>query len=256
VTDSRSARFLTTRWSVVLAAGGDAREPGVRDALETLAGQAWFPLYAYLRRRGESPEDAADLVQGLLARLLERGDLARLSPERGRFRSYLLTALDHYLANERERARARKRGGDRRVLSLDLETAEERLGLEPADGRTPELAFEALWARELLDRVLLELESEFERRGKVEVFRALLPCLGGAADALPYTEVARTLDSTEGAVKVAVHRLRTRYRELLRREIAETLPAPVLPGDVEDELRQLFRALGPEDAPKKTGDPK
>lgn len=246
--------FATTRWSLVLRAAQEASLPaGAREALEELCATAWFPLFTYLRRRGRDAEQARDLVQGFFASLLERGDLARLDPARGRFRSFLLTALEHFASNQGARARTRRRGGDRRTLSLDAVSAEERYALEPADHRTSEHAFERTWARALLDRAYAALEGEYERRGKLDLFRVLSPCLGGDLEAQPYAEIAAELDATPGAVKVAVHRLRARFRKLLRTEIAHTLPDASQEGGedpVEAEIRHLFEAL----APRKPGE--
>jgi len=231
--------FATTHWSVVVKAGGC--DPGAaRSALSLLCEGYWYPLYAFLRRRGSDREEARDLTQGFFADLLERGDLGTADPERGRFRSFLLASLKHFAANEHDRERALKRGGDRLRLSLDFEAAEGRYRLEPTDNRTPESLFEAHWARELLDRVVDGLRQEFVEEGKRELFDRLVPCLAGDAEAQPYAEISRALGMSEGAVKVAAHRLRSRFRASLRSEIAQTV---VDPGDVEDEIRSLFSAL-------------
>jgi RNA polymerase sigma-70 factor (ECF subfamily) len=244
-------RFHTTRWSVVLraggrsaAAGGAAEGPAREDAAEALARLAatyWFPLYAYARRRGLDRDDARDHTQGFFALLLERDDIARATPERGRFRSFLLTAFQHYLANEAERARAAKRGGGRAPLSIDARDADSRLALEPADPETPEKAFERAWARALLARTIESLRTNYAARGKAELFDALREHLIGGAEGTPYAELAQRLGHGEGALRVAVHRLRARYRAELRREVADTVADA---GDVEDELRRLFDALG------------
>lgn len=231
--------FATTRWSVVLAAGSPD-SPGARDALAQLCEHSWYPLYAFLRRRGHGPDEAQDLTQGFFADLLERGDLGRADPERGRFRSFLLGALKHYVANQRQASQAQKRGGGERPLSFEWSEAEGRFALEPEERHTPESLYNSSWARALLDSVLGHLEAEYEARGKRELFQQLAPCLGGHADALPYAEIARELGANEGTVKVAVHRMRGRYRQLLRAEIQETLAEG---GDVEQEIRDLFEAL-------------
>lgn len=231
--------FATTHWSVVLEAGGSDPD-AARDALSSLCEGYWYPLYAFLRRRGSRPEEAQDLVQGFFADLLDRGDLGRADPERGRFRSFLLGSLKHFAANEHERERARKRGGDRTQLALDFEAAEGRYKLEPRDDRTPERLFEAQWARALLDRVVDGLRVEYLEEGKRELFDRLLPCLGGELEAQPYAELGQSLEMTAGAVKAAAHRLRRRFRVRLRSEIAHTVAASA---DVEAEIQALFSAL-------------
>lgn len=208
-------------------------------ALEKLCQAYWYPLYAYVRRRGNSPEDAQDLTQKFFARLLERNAMAAVAPEKGRFRSFLLASLNHFLSDEWDKARAQKRGGGR-VISLDWQSAETRLGEIPVENFTPEKAFEHRWAITLLEQVYQRLGEEYRAQGKGTLFDALRTTLAGASDAAPYAELARQLDLTEGAVKVAVHRLRQRYRALLRDTIADTVSGP---DEVEDELRYLFRTL-------------
>ncbi|HEX6883016.1 MAG TPA: sigma-70 family RNA polymerase sigma factor [Planctomycetota bacterium] len=234
----RPGSFLTTRWSVVLA-GARAAPPERRAALEELARSYWYPLYAYARRRGHAPEEAADHTQGFFALLLEREDVARADPARGRFRAYLLTAFRNFLANQRELARARKRGGDRVALVLDAGEAEARLGHEPVERETPERAFERAWVRALLDRTLERLAAEQARIGRVALFERLRPMLTAGDDAPRFAQVAAELALSENAVKVAAHRLRKRFGELLRAEIAETVDDPA---EAEEELASLFRA--------------
>lgn len=229
--------FVTTHWSVVLTAGRKDT-PRARAALETLCQTYWFPLYAYVRRRGHSPEDAQDLTQEFLARLLQRNRVARVSPQKGRFRSFLLASMNHFLSDEWDKARAKKRGGGR-VISLDLQDAETWFGGHPVENLTPEKIFERRWALTLLEEVYTRLEEEHRRQAKSELFTALRPALAGTGSA-PYAELAARLGMTEAAVKVAVHRLRHRYRELLRETIADTVATPE---DVEDELRYLLRTL-------------
>jgi len=232
--------FATTRWSLVAAASTpDALD--ARLALGELCEHCWYPLYAFLRRRGHAVDDAQDLTQGFFADLLERGDLMRATPERGRFRSFLLGALRNYVAVQRRNECAQKRGGGQLPHSFSWSDAEERFALEPADQRTPESVFEANWARALLAQVMGRLESEYAKRDKSGLFEQLAPCLGGAPEGLPYAQIADALGASEGAVKVAVHRLRARFRQLLQAEIRETLPVD---GDVEAEIRHLFAALG------------
>ena len=233
------ARFLTTHWSVVLAAGR-SDSTRAQSALARLCQTYWYPLYAYVRRRGHSPHDAQDLTQEFFARLLERHSLACADPNRGRFRSFLLSALDHFLVNEREKARAQKRGGGRTILSLDLALAEQRYDLEPADTATPDKLFDKHWATALLEEVLNQLEAEYQQTGKAELFAALKQTLTGTRESQPYAVLAASLGMNEAAIKVAVHRLRKRYRQLLRAEIANIVADPE---QAEDELRHLFTAL-------------
>ncbi len=231
------AWFLTTHWTVVLAAG---RHDTARaeTALAQLCQTYWYPLYAYVRRRGRSPHDAQDLTQEFFARLLEHNWLARADQAKGRFRTFLLTAMERFLANEWDKVRALKRGGGSQLLSLDA--AEALYGAEPADARSPEQVFERRWALTLLDAVLQRLEADYRAQGKGELFAMLKPCLVGEREALPYQQLARQLGLTEGALKVTVHRLRQRYRELLRAEIANTVAAA---DDVDAEMRHLFNVL-------------
>jgi RNA polymerase sigma factor (sigma-70 family) len=227
--------FRTTHWSMVLRAGGD--DATAHAALSNLCSAYWYPLYAFVRREGHPPHDAQDLTQEFFARLLERGGLASVAPERGRFRTWLLSALQHFLINEWHRARTQKRGGAVVLLSLDDE-AEARYLREPADPLTAAKLFDRRWALTLLDRVLAHLGAEFAASGKAAQFEALKFCLSGEKHA--YAEVAHTLGMSEGAVKVAAHRLRERYRALIRAEIAETVSSPE---DVAGEMHDLFAAL-------------
>lgn len=233
-------RFETTRWSLVLAAG-QLPTATSRAALATLCEQYWYPLYAFLRRQGHSADAAQDLTQGFFARLLEKGWLHDVRPERGRFRSFLLASLSHYVSNERDRARALKRGGPTPPLPLAIETAEGLYQLEPRDDVTPERVFDRRWALTLLDRVLARLRSEFHDRGKGELFETLKVFLDGDRGGESYKEVGVVLDMSEGAVKVAVHRLRRRFRDILRDEIAQTVERE---DQIEDEIRHLFEAVG------------
>lgn len=234
------AVFVTTHWSLVLTAG---RTDTIQahEALATLCQAYWYPLYAYVRRRGSTPHDAEDLTQGFFAHLLRANSLANARREKGRFRGFLLAAFNHFVANEWDRARARKRGGGKAALSLDAGAAESRYKLEPADQLTAERIYERRWALTLLDAVLHHLEREHELSGKKDLFSELRFCLTGERSKLPYAELAGRLGMSEGAVKVAVHRLRQRYRELLRAEIANTVTSP---DEVEDEIRHLFTVLG------------
>jgi RNA polymerase sigma factor (sigma-70 family) len=242
ISPPRSPVFVTTHWSVVLSAAARRDTTRARAALEHLCQAYWYPLYAYVRRRGSSPEDAKDLTQEFFARLLERNRVANVSPEKGRFRSFLLASMNHFLSDEWDKARAQKRGGAG-FIPLDLETAETRFGEFPTANLSPEKAFEHRWAIQLLEQVYQRLEAEHQRQGRGELFKILRGTLAGASGSAPYAELAKQLKISEGAAKVAVHRLRQRYRELLREMIADTVSDPA---EVEDELRCLFRTLAGE----------
>jgi RNA polymerase sigma factor (sigma-70 family) len=233
-------RFETTHWSLVLAAA-DAGDTRGRESLARLCRIYWYPLYAFVRRQGQSPHDAQDLTQEFFARLLEKNYLGDVDIAKGKFRSFLLAAMKHFLCNEWARARTLKRGGGCTLLPLDALAAETRYLREPQDQATAERLFEKRWALTLLDQVLKRLEEEYRSTGKQPLFEHLQGCLTGDREALPYAEIADRLDMTEGAIKVAVLRLRGRYRALLREEIAETVADPA---DIDDEIRQLFAALG------------
>lgn len=240
------ANFATTRWTVVLAAGGSG--PAAEEALAALCSAYWVPLYVFARRRGSDANDAADAVQGFFAALLEKGWAADADPARGRFRSFLLTAFTRYLAKERDKARAAKRGGATRTLSLDLAEGESGFIADPADERTPERVFERRWAMTLLARAHARTRDEFLRTARPALFEALEPFIGGAGAALPYAEIAARLGSSEGAVKVQVHRLRARYRANLRDEVRDTLggasaDSAATEADIDAELRDLLAAL-------------
>jgi len=228
--------FVTTRWSVVLSARGDTT--GAQSALAKLCTTYWYPLYAFVRRQGHGPHDAQDLTQEFFARLLEKGWLGDVDRERGRFRSFLLASMKHFLANEWDRAHALKRGGKTTLLRLDDASAEARYRNEPAEHTTAEQLFDRRWAMTILDEVLARLRAEMTAAGKLPHFEALKFSLMGEKTA--YAEVAVKLGMSEGAVKAAVHRLRERYRALIRAEIAETVASSA---EVEAELRHLFAAL-------------
>ena len=231
--------FATTRWSVVLRAGDAAQDAqAAHDALSALCRAYWYPLYAFVRRTGKGAHDAQDLTQEFFARLVEKDWLAGVVPERGRFRSWLLAAMKHFLAKEWRDAHREKRGGAVEFVPLDAVSAEERYAREPRDQVTAEQIYDRRWALDLLDRGLARLEAEFRAAGKEAQFAALKFSLTGEKVAL--AEVAAQLGSSEGAVKVAVHRLRERYREIIREEIAETVARP---DDVDAELAELFAAL-------------
>jgi RNA polymerase sigma factor (sigma-70 family) len=236
---SPGGRFTTTQWSVVLAAAG-SKDTEARDALAQLCQVYWYPLYAFVRRQGCTPDDACDLTQQFFLRLMEKDFLGDVARSKGKFRSFLLVALKHFLSKERARARAIKRGGRRAILSLDVLSAEARFRSEPEDNATPEKLFERRWAICLLDKVFARLAAEYEKAGKRALFDGLQGCLAGDRSGLPYAEIAATLGMSEGAVKVAVYRLRRRYRDVLRQEIAQTVADPA---DIDGEIRDLFSAL-------------
>lgn len=233
------AAFRTTHWSVVQAAG-QQDHPGTQRALAELYESYWYPLYAFVRRKGHSPEEAQDLTQGFFAVLLEKNYVGDANRNRGRFRTFLLTAFDHFLCNDWARRKTLKRGGDVRFVAWQAGEAEELYQREPVDQLTPEKLFDRRWALNLLEKAVALLKKEFRRAGKADVFTELEPFLSGEKHPASYHEVAAKLSMTEGAVRVAVHRLRTRYGELLRQEIGRTLADAK---DVDDELRHLFAVL-------------
>jgi len=233
------AVFATTHWSVVLSAA-DSRSATAQEALEKLCRTYWYPIYAYLRRRGGGEHDAQDLTQGFFAQLLERRSIQSVEREKGKFRSFLLASLNYYVADERDRANAQKRGGGREVLSLDVQEAEQRYRLEPVDERSPEKIFEHRWAMALLDQVLVRLGQEFAEAGKRELFERLQAFLVEGTGERTYAEVAREMGMTEEAVKKAAQRIRQRYHQLFREEIAQTVASPA---EVDEELRHLCQVL-------------
>ncbi|MHB1559652.1 MAG: RNA polymerase sigma factor [Isosphaeraceae bacterium] len=236
---SSNAPFPTTRWSQVVAAG-DCAGPAAREALADLCAAYWYPLYAFVRRKGYPPDEAADLVQGTFLTLLGRGGLAAVAPERGRFRSFLMAACAHHLADCRDRDRAARRGGGALPIPIDRLGAENRYSAEPANDWTPERLFDRRWATRLLEHAVARLEAESTAPGKSALVSRLLPTLTGGRGGIPLAAIAAELGMTEGAVKVAASRLRKRYGEILREEIARTVADPA---DVEDEVRALFAAL-------------
>ena len=236
---SHAAAFSTTHWSVVLRAGGEFSTEA-QEALEKLCCAYWYPLYAYVRRQGHAIEDAQDLTQEFFARLLERKYLRLADRNRGRFRTFLLTSLKHFLLNEWIKGNREKRGGGQKVLSLDEEVAESRFAAEPAVDRPPDALYDSGWAATLMDRALVALRAEFEQPGKLDSFERLKVFVWGEKNALSYAAMAGQLGMTEGAVKVAVHRLRQRYGELLRAEVAQTVTTPV---EVDEELRYLISVI-------------
>ncbi len=224
-----------------MLAAGRKRTPKADVALEELCRTYWFPLYAYVRRRGHSKEDAEDLTQAFFARFLEKNYLEGLRSEKGKFRAFLLAALKHFLANASDHAHRQKRGGGLTPLSLDSQDADTRYQLDSADLLSPDKLYDRAWAVALLERVIVRLRDESVAEGKSELFEQLKPFLMIGKSAIPYPQAAAQLNLTEGAVRVAVHRLRKRYRELLRDEIAQTLSDPA---QVNEEMRTLFSAFG------------
>jgi DNA-directed RNA polymerase specialized sigma24 family protein len=233
------ARFDTTQWSLVLAAKGQGEES--ERALATLCEVYWPPLYAFIRKQQYSPEEARDLTQGYFTRLLEKRYLSQVDRERGRFRSFLLVTCRHFLSNERDHQRAGKRGGGSPALPIDGMTAETRYAMEPSHDETPERVFLRRWALTLLDHVLAAIEADYAAAGKGALFAALKPFLIGDGPADPAEPVAASqLGLTDGALRVAVHRLRRRFRERLRAEVARTLEDPQR---VDEEISSLLAAL-------------
>ena len=235
----KSPVFATTRWSVVVNAG-DARSPRQSDALAQLCTTYWYPLYAFIRRQGASPHEAQDHTQEFFARLLERNYLDRADREKGKFRWFLLGALKHFLANERERERAVKRGGGQFHIPLDEIMAEKRYQLEPSTDATPEKLFERAWATTLLARVREQLREHYQNAGKRERFEHLESFLPGDQPKRSYAEVAQTLEVSEGALRVELHRMKDTYRQLLRTEIAHTVATPT---EIDEELRHLIAVM-------------
>jgi RNA polymerase sigma-70 factor (ECF subfamily) len=238
---ARGGRFATTRWSVI-AAAQDIASAQSQEALALLCTAYWYPLYAFIRRQGFSADEGQDLTQGFFAELLERQTLAVADRAKGKFRSFLLTTCKHYLSQQRERARAQNRGGGRALLSLDIARGEARYLAEPAHTLTPDKLFERGWALTMLDQVLGRLREEFAEQGRVELFDRLRVCLLGEKDRVPLGRIAQDLGMTEGAIKVAAHRLRRRFRELVCAEIARTVDDAE---NIEGEIRDLFAALAP-----------
>ena len=230
--------FATTQWSVVLAAGA-TQTASAQKALSVLCQRYWYPLYVYIRRRGWNPQDAEDLTQDFFARLLRKESLTQVTREGGRFRSFLLKSLDRFLADEWRRFRTQKRGAGK-VVSFDRTSAETRFRIEPAEAHTPETLYDRAWALGLLSRTYDRLREEYVNKEKGALFDELRFCLTGERGTIPYIEIAEQLKLAENTVKTLVHRLRKRYRELLRDEVAQTVDRPE---DIEEELKSLFRAL-------------
>jgi RNA polymerase sigma-70 factor (ECF subfamily) len=232
--------FATTHWSLVLAAGGST-SPTTAEALAALCQAYWFPLYAHIRRRGHNAESARDLTQDLFADLLARGAIGRAQEDKGRFRSFLMKAADNHLHRTHRNSQTQKRGGGAEIVSFDTAQAEEMLSQDPEGNRPPDAEYDRRWALATLERTRQRLRSEFAACGRIELFDLLRPHLFGDADTLPYEEISRQTGMSVGAIKQTTFRLRRRFGELLRVEVAETLARP---DDVEEELRHLLHALG------------
>jgi DNA-directed RNA polymerase specialized sigma24 family protein len=236
---SRGHDFIATRWSIIMTARDLDAGSAYRRAMAELARTYWAPLYAYLRRNGHPPERAEDLTQSFFARLIERNDLRSVDAAKGKFRSFVLVALKHFVANELDKERAQKRGGGVRTISLSDAEAESGYRIEPIDTLTPEQAFNRRWAMTVLSRVVNRLRAEYRRRDQLPLFDAIQGTLTGEVTA-GYATLAGQLGTTEGALQVAAHRMRKRYRELLRLEVAQTVSDPAL---VDEELRELLDSV-------------
>lgn len=236
---SAGGAFHTTHWSTVLAAGG-AASPQTAAALERLCQTYWYPLYAFVRRKGYNPHEAEDLTQGFFARLLQKRDLNEVAPEKGKFRTFLLCSLNHFLANEWDKTQRQKRGGGVTIVTLETEGAEERYCVESTEGDTPERAYDRRWAEAMLAVVLVHLRSEFDDARTPSRFDELKPYLLGEPGADTYVKVAQRLQISEQGVKSAVHRLRRRLRELFREEIAHTVATRA---EIDEELRYLIELM-------------
>jgi RNA polymerase sigma-70 factor (ECF subfamily) len=237
--EAGAERFRTTHWAMVIAAGRRS-SPDARAALEALCQTYWYPLYAYVRRLGHSADDAQDLTQAFFSELLEKNIAGKADRERGKFRSFLLASLKHFMARQWRRAGALKRGSRRVFVSLDLAAGEKRYVLEPIDALTAETIYQRRWALTLLEQAIAKVRDEFAASGKAELFDQLKTYLGGDENTVPYGQLAADLGKTEGAIKVAVHRLRKRCRDVLRAEIAGTVSDRA---EVDEELRDLFEAV-------------
>ena len=233
------AWFVTTHWSVIRAAR-EKNSAQSAAALETLCRTYWYPLYSFIRRKGRTPEDAQDLTQQFFARLLEKDYLQSVAQEKGKFRTFLLVALKRFLANEWDRQHAQKRGGFAPILSIDQELAESRFRCEPADNDQPDLLFDRQWAVLLLDQTMKRLEEEYVATGRAKLFESLRGLIAKEDSRLPYGQVAAQLNVSEAAIKMAVHRLRARYREILKAQIAETVSTEE---EIEEEISHLFAAF-------------
>jgi RNA polymerase sigma factor (sigma-70 family) len=233
-------QFVTTHWSAVIRAGQEDSTSG-REALAELCQTYWYPLYSFIRRLGHTPPEAEDLTQGFFARLLEKNFVADARQEKGRFRTFLLTALKGFLANEWDRQHAQKRGGFQTTIDIDQAMAESRLDAELKQELTPEVLFGRQWALMLLERTMAQLREEYICTGRAKLFERLGACLSTEESAASYAEIAAELGLTEPSVKQASYRMRARYREILRAEISKTVSSP---REIEEELRSLFACFG------------
>lgn len=233
-----AGRFDTTQWSLVLAAGEE--RSGAEHALTQLCQIYWYPLYAYVRRKGYQPAEAQDLTQGFFACLLEKNFLASVNPQRGRFRTFLMVALQHYIADVKRYESAKKRGGGQFLFSLDLDKAEKSFLAEPEHSETAEILFDRQWAITLLEHVLNRLKQEYENSGKSQIFETLKDVLTSSGSSVRYRDLGNQLEMSESAVKVTVHRLRQRFREILEAEISQTLTNP---DDIQEEIHSLFDSV-------------
>jgi len=231
--------FATTHWSVVVAAG-HTESVLARHALETLCRAYWYPIYGYVRRKGHRPEEAEDLTQEFFAQLIAKDHFREADPNKGRFRSFLLSRLDYFLAREWTRAHRQKRGGQFSFVSLDGQSPEEWYQTEPADQETPEKKYLRQWALTVLKQAMQALQTECDAHQKGDLFREAKNLISGERDAAAYSRISKTLNLAEGSVRVAVHRLRQRYGELLRQEVANTVTSEA---DIDEELRCLFQIL-------------
>jgi DNA-directed RNA polymerase specialized sigma24 family protein len=236
--EATASRFPVTRWTVIVAAQGKGTR--AKMALNDLCGLYWLPVYAFVRRKGNSPADSEDLTQGFFAELLSRGSLEGVAEEKGRLRTFLLKAVTRHMINEYEKASAAKRGGGKPMLSLDFERAEDHYHVEPGHTITPELEFERQWALQMLDAALAEVREDAIRNGRGELFEDLKGLISLDATMAAYDEIAATHGLTEGAVKAAAHRLRQSFRAALRRAIAETVASEA---EIDDEIRHLFEVF-------------
>ena len=239
LTPSGTDHFATTNWSVVLSASSSSSSR-YEEAISSLCQTYWFPLYAYLRKRGYDPHQAEDYIQSFFAQMLEKHYLRRIEPNRGKFRSFLLIALKRFVADQHDLAQAFKRGGGHKKLSIDIRFAEDKYTLEPISDLSPERIFEKSWALAVLEQTMARLESEFKNMNKLKLFNCLKIYLGGEGDLVPYRNAAADLDMTEDAVKAAVYRLRRQYRQLLRNEIAQTVTSNK---QIDEEINDLFVAV-------------
>jgi len=237
--EEQAVWFTTTRWSIVLNAQ-DPASPHASEALEKLCRAYWYPLYAFVRRQGHDEATAKDLTQGFFAKLLEKNYLSGVHPDKGRFRTFLLVAVRHFISDEGDKARALKRGGGQPVISLDETVGEDRYRQEPVESMDAEKLYERRWALTLLEQARERLKEDYRAAGKAELYERLQPFESGGSDAPAYADVAPALGLSEGGLRAAVHRMRQRYRELVREEVAQTVNSPA---EVDEEIRYLIRVV-------------